>query len=159
MGAKRPENFLYYKGSLHGFQYWIWNPGTQDFFPVPWFWNPDTQNFFPVPVFWNPGTQDFFSSTGIWNPGTQDFHVWLLPIRTPVKQIVTKKWLNSAVKKILKSRYPGFSRMAPLPKDTGKGFRTQKPAVLGGGGVCCTISSPKKKSPFFFGSGVQKTSR
>jgi hypothetical protein len=27
--------------------------------------------------------------------------------------------------------------MAPLPKDTGKGFRTQKLAVLGGG-VCCT---------------------
>ena len=47
MGAKRPENFPYYSGSLYSFQCWdlksypgffssagIWNPGTRDFLPV-----------------------------------------------------------------------------------------------------------------------------
>ena len=45
MGAKRPENFSYYSGSLYSFQCW------------------DLKS-------WYPG---FFSSAGIWNPGTRDF--------------------------------------------------------------------------------------
>ena len=105
---------------------------------------------FPVLGFEIPVPRIFFQYQD-WNPGTRDFFYWRVWslfgdlfffnyffgkkfIKKNCHQKVTKLFS----KNLLKSRYPGFSRMTPLPKDTSKGFRTQKLAVLGGGGVCCS---------------------
>ena len=102
---------------------------------------------FPVLGFEIPVPRIFFQYQD-WNPGTRDFFYWRVWslfgdlfffnyffgkkfIKKNCHQKVTKLFS----KNLLKSRYPGFSRMTPLPKDTTKGFRTQKVAVLGGGSL------------------------
>ena len=132
----------------------IWNPGTQKFFSSTRILKSRYPGFFRVPGFWNPGTvpriffqyQDlnsgypgFFSGTVIWNPGTRDFFycgVWSLFGdlfffnyffgKKFIKKNCHQKVTKLCSKNLLKSRYPGFSHMAPPNKDASEGFSSRE---------------------------------
>ena len=170
MGAKRPENFLYYRASLYGFQCWnlksrypgfffqyrdlksrhpgfffqyrdlksrypefssstyrdlkSWHPGFE--IPVP-------RIFFPVPGFEIPVPGIFFTAEFGHFLVTYFFFNYIFGKKF-IKKNCHQKVTKLGSKKILKSRYPGFSHMAPPPKDASEGFSNEQSGCPWGGG-------------------------
>ena len=121
MGAKRPENYPYYSGSLYGFQCWdlkSWYPG---FF---------SSTGFEIQV---PGilfqSSFFFTSTIKLNWHKNEMCINMYASMC-MNMSAYKKWPNSAVKIVLKPRYPGFLCMAHPPKDAGTTWLNMFPPLI-----------------------------